>query len=167
MIIDVTYGTIINFIVQFRTHAYDRSDQDPYFNDVIDVVECLFRRGYCWHFAHLLKTTFGCGEVCWAAPFGHFVWMYNDTCWDIEGEYDGEALYFIPERYIPEENLLNFKHIPNSKGVETTKEEILHMIERYCEETKVEYRPDDILQFLKNDPFVPSENDGKKKWDGC
>lgn len=42
---------------------------------------------------------FGRGEVCWAAPFGHFIWLDNETPYDIEGVYYGESLYFIPESY--------------------------------------------------------------------
>lgn len=83
---------VLRFIKNFTTHA--AATEKEY-----EIIRQTFRTGYCWHFAHLLKTTFGRGEVCWAAPFGHFIWLDNETPYDIEGVYYGESLYFIPESY--------------------------------------------------------------------
>lgn len=72
----------------------------------------LFRSGYCWHFAHVLKSTFNRGEVCWTAPFGHFVWLDIDNIpYDIEGIYFGDAEYFVPEKYLGD-TIKDFQHIP-------------------------------------------------------
>ena len=52
------------------------------------------------HFAHMLKTVFERGEVCWAAPFSHFCFVDSDgKAYDGGGRYKGETLYMIPERY--------------------------------------------------------------------
>lgn len=89
-----------------------------------------FRAGYCWHFAHMLKATFNRGEVCWAAPYGHFVWVDIDrTPYDIEGVYFGEAKYFIPESFLGNA-IDDFRHI---KGIifNATEEDIKNIIEKY------------------------------------
>ena len=59
----------------------------------------------------MLKLAFNRGEVCWAAPFGHFVWKdENDVCYDIEGVTISEADYFIPVSYIGD-GIKDFLHI--------------------------------------------------------
>ena len=71
----------------------------------------LFRCGYCWHFAHMLKDTFNQGEVCWVAPFGHFVWMCDNVPYDVEGIYVGDVECFVPESFLGDA-LNDFKRIP-------------------------------------------------------
>lgn len=88
----------------------------------------------------MLKDTFGRGEVCWAAPMGHFVWKDVDgSTYDAEGFYEGEAIYFIPESYLDEDALSDFKHIPNNNGTGTTREKIIEIIKKYCSDTNKEY----------------------------
>lgn len=67
-------------------------------------VRRLFRCGYCWYFAHMMQTAFhGEGTVCFAYPFGHWVWCSNNgTPYDIEGVYTGEAELLIPEYFCKE-----------------------------------------------------------------
>lgn len=88
-----------------------------------------FRNGYCWHFAHMLKSTFDTGRVCLAYPFGHFVYEYGGSYFDIEGYYSGESETFIPEEYLGE-HLENFIH--RGVSVETT----LDDIKKYTNNTK-------------------------------
>ena len=138
--------SILLFIRQFRTFS-SMCEEDTQCEATMWYV---FRNGYCWHFAHMLKDTFGCGEVCWAAPFGHFVWLYNSDVYDIEGEYRGEASYFIPESYIPNELFADFKHIPGLKGKTggETSEDIENIIRRYCEENGMIF-DDEALHYLE------------------
>lgn len=80
-----------------------------------------FRNGYCWHFVHMLKSTFGTGRVCLAYHLGHFVYEYDGSYFDIEGYYSGESKTFIPEEYLGE-HLENFIH--RGVSVETTLDDI-------------------------------------------
>lgn len=113
--------TVITFIADILFHQGPAN---------AETIRYLFRSGYCWYFAHILKNAFQGGEVCWAAPFGHFVWEDADgTCYDIEGIYQGEAEEFIPERYL-DKAVYDFMHVP---GLEynATKEQIQQIIDKY------------------------------------
>lgn len=80
--------------------------------DGSEVIHDVFRSGYCWHFAHILKKSFGRGKVCLAAPFGHMVWVDdNDIPYDIEGVYTGECLCFIAEEELGTK-VEDFMHVP-------------------------------------------------------
>lgn len=107
-----------------------------------ELLRATFHAGYCWHFAHMLKDTFDRGTVVWAAPFGHMCWQDVDgTVYDIEGEYDGEAFYFIPETFVEEIDpriSLDFKHIPNKEN-NTTVETIIRIMKEYCEKEHIQY----------------------------
>lgn len=114
---------VIKFIDKLLYH----NGKDYY--DVESIIH-LFKEGYCYYFAHMLQTAFHRGTVCWAAPNGHFIWCDTDnTPYDIEGLYFGEAKEFIPEQYLGD-MIYDFLHIP---GVEhnTTDTEIKACIERY------------------------------------
>ena len=117
---------VLKFIYQFKQRGNIGSTDN--------IIHDVFRHGYCWHFAHILKSTFGRGEVCIAYPFGHFVWKdVNGVVYDIEGEYghDSEACCYIPEDYLPDEVLDTFRHIPDCDEHYTTKEEIEAIEKRY------------------------------------
>lgn len=109
----------------------------PVHPDGDSVIHYQFRSGYCWHFAHMLKTVFGDrGVVCWTAPLGHFVWYdtKTNTCFDIEGiynflEHDVECL--IPETYLTDDHLNNFKHVKSWNTHYTDTEEENQIIQRY------------------------------------
>lgn len=78
----------------------------------------LFRTGYCYYFAVILKDAFNRGEVCAAYPFSHFVWVDdNGIPYDIEGVYEGESEDFIPLRYFNLEDYLGFKQLNSSDTV--------------------------------------------------
>ena len=99
-----------------------------------EVIRHKFRAGYCWHFAHMLQATFGFGTCCLTFPFGHFVWFGKDWIpYDIEGVYEGEADYFIPE-HLMQEDLADFKRIPG-KYIDKPEDVIkrsLDVINRVC-----------------------------------
>ena len=109
-----------------------------------EMIRSLFRAGYCYHFAHILLATFNRGKVVWAAPFGHICWQDEDgMIYDIEGEYEGEAFYMIPEEFTESKipgNMLDFKHIPG-KHYNIKKSEIIELCKSYCEETGKKYDP--------------------------
>lgn len=97
---------VAGFIADFLLHERPENSE---------CVRALFRAGYCYYFAHMLRTAFGRGTVCWAAPFGHFVWLDDDgTPYDVEGLYFGEATDFVPERYLGDA-VLDFKRVPGQK----------------------------------------------------
>ena len=111
-------------VLEFISQFYNKFTGDE------DSLRMQFRAGYCWHFAHMLKATFDRGEVCWAAPFGHFVWCDTDgTPYDVEGLYCGEASCFVPESYMGNA-LLDFKHIPG-KGFNASISDLESILNRY------------------------------------
>lgn len=96
-------------------------------------IRSAFRAGYCYYFANMLKLAFNRGECCLAAPFGHIIWVdEDDTPYDIEGVYTGEATFFIPISYLGV-NIEDFMHVPD-KNHYNTKEECMDMIYKYCKD---------------------------------
>lgn len=93
-------------------------------------IRTLFRAGYCYYFAHILRLAFDRGQVCWTAPYGHFVWVDdNGNPYDVEGLYVGEATHFVPEGYLGDA-VNDFRHMPGlCHG--TSDEEIKRMINEY------------------------------------
>lgn len=89
-----------------------------------------YRAGYCYYFAIILRDAFNRGELCWAAPFGHIVWMdTSGIAYDIEGVNDSECKYYIPIKYLGDA-VNNFKHVPGI-SFNADKEFIKSVIERY------------------------------------
>lgn len=117
-------------VIQFINNFYARHTG----GDVgIEVLRKTFMSGYCWYFAHMLKLAFDSGEVCWCAPFGHFVWCNEykgrDYAYDVEGVSIAEADHYIPEYYLGD--LINaFKHA-SSKDIVVHKPEIDAVIHKY------------------------------------
>lgn len=62
----------------------------------METVRRLFQAGYCYYFALILKEAFPDGEVSWAAPFGHIVYVYQGIPYDIDGVYKGDVMEYIP-----------------------------------------------------------------------
>lgn len=115
--------TVLGFIYDFVWKK--AASEEEY-----EMIRSLFMDGYCYYFATMLKTAFSRGEICWCAPFGHFVWMdENGVPYDIEGVSTAEAEYYIPERYVAE-GLDDFKHVPG-KSFGATKAYIGKAIECY------------------------------------
>lgn len=118
---------VLYFIADFYYHSLS------FYDDIEQHCECLrkqFRAGYCYHFAMMLKDSFNRGEICWAAPFSHIVWVdEDDTAYDIEGVYESECEYLIPVSYLGSA-LGGFKHV---RGLEylVTEQLIKETIERY------------------------------------
>lgn len=116
---DKTVIQFINNFLNLQTHS----------SEDIETLRKTFMDGYCYYFAHMLKAAFDDGEVCWCAPYGHFVWVCNDVAYDIEGVYVSDCLYYIPEKYLGEA-ILDFKRIPG-KEFNASKEDIEKIIDSY------------------------------------
>lgn len=100
--------------------------------DNAESIRNLFHNGYCYYFANMLKRAFGRGEVCIAAPFGHFVWVdTNGLPYDIEGISSTESDCFIPDSFIGD-MVKDFLHIRNVQ-FGTTKEQIDELMKRWHE----------------------------------
>lgn len=94
-----------------------------------EIFKIQFTSGYCYYFATILKAAFKRGEVCWCAPYGHFVWLdTDDTPYDIYGISIDEAEYYIPVRYLGD-CLDDFLHA--GKVHNTSKVEIRNIIDKY------------------------------------
>ena len=117
--------TVLQFIADFMYVGHDKNNMMRR----ADYLTETFRAGYCYYFAHILQKAFPNGSVCWAAPFGHLIFMYAHIPYDIEGVYVGEAEYFIPEEYLGR-TVEDFLHI---RGVahNATEQELTHIIEKY------------------------------------
>lgn len=114
---------VLGFIYDFVWHSACSVEE-------YDLIRAMFMCGYCYYFAHMLKTAFSRGQVCWCAPFGHFVWVdENNVPYDIEGVSTAEAEHYIPEEFISE-GLDDFKHVPG-KAFHATEEYINAAINKY------------------------------------
>ena len=112
-------------VLQFIDNAREHQGKDN------DSIRAFFRGGYCYYFALMLKDAFGRGLVCWAAPFGHMVWLDTDnTPYDIEGVYEGEATDIIPVSFMGK-FVEDFKHNPETFGEGATKDDIQNIINTY------------------------------------
>lgn len=121
---------VIEFIRTFAAYKHALPSEQ-------DALRELFLSGYCYYFAHMLKTAFGDGEVYICAPYGHFVWgrKYNNAMiyYDIEGVSITEADYYIPESYLGN-MVLDFKRLPG-KRYNATELDIKNLIDRYLIDT--------------------------------
>lgn len=133
------------FINDFMMHAIGKSaiEQKSTDDELAEHIRYHFRSGYCWHFAQMLKATFNRGIICWTAPFGHIVWYDNktDDYYDIEGRYNGEARYMIPERYLGE-YANAYRHISkeyDEKYSPKDKEILIKIMKHYCRTNQIEY----------------------------
>lgn len=117
---------VLKFIAEFMY----KGTPDVSLEQSAETIYDTFAAGYCYYFAHMLELAFNRGKVCWAAPFGHFVWVdIDNTPYDISGVYDGEAETFIPERYLGDA-VKDFKHVPDD-AYNATDKEIAQIMERY------------------------------------
>lgn len=117
---------VLRFIADFMYHGVPEIGLET----SAESIRSTFRAGYCYYFAHMLKEAFNRGTVCWAAPYGHIVWVDTDgNPYDIEGVNFSDCQYYIPCSYIGE-HVNDFKHVP---GVEfaATKEFLEEVIRQY------------------------------------
>ena len=95
---------VCRFIADF---VYCASNETRLVANIYDT----FMNGYCYYFAIMLKDAFNRGDICWCAPYGHFVWMdTDDVPYDICGVNHDDCDYYIPISYIGD-GVNDFKHV--------------------------------------------------------
>ena len=100
----------------------------------METIRQLFRAGYCYYFALILKEAFPDGEVSWAAPFGHIVYVYQGIPYDIDGVYKGDVMEYIPVKYLGKA-IDDFRHIPDV-AYNATEQELAKIMFDYRERQK-------------------------------
>lgn len=118
--------TVLQFIADFLYHGVP----DVTLENSAESVRSTFRAGYCYYFAVMLQAAFQRGTICWAAPFGHIVWVdENDVPYDIEGVNDSECDYYIPISFMG--NAINdFMHV-EGRDFNVSDEDIQNIIDTY------------------------------------
>lgn len=72
----------------------------------------IFTAGYCYHYAHLLKTVMGFGEVAFCYGVGHCVWYDpGKGGFDILGP-NFDTPFYIPEQYCTKDLIADYAHVP-------------------------------------------------------
>ena len=129
---------VLEFIDNFKNHS-----GIPY------EIERLFRSGYCYYFAYILKNAFNRGEVCWCAPLGHIVWMDTDGVpYDIEGINNSECLEYIPIKYMGDA-INDFKR--TDKSFNASENDIIQIIKNYYEDINKTFDKNDLKYYFKGD----------------
>ena len=101
---------VLGFILGFLSHEGDK---------MYEALQHLFRSGYCYYFANLLKLAFDRGQICLAYPYGHIIWLdgsdeTRDIAYDAEGvcqEYE----HLIPVAYLGD-TVQDFMHVPGKEA---------------------------------------------------
>ena len=96
---------IVQFIADIRFY-------DDYVGN--ELVRRLFRCGYCYYFAHMLKRAFKCGRVVCVKNRAHWLFEYADVFYDIEGVYEaagGENI--VPESCMSDKEIGQYLHVPS------------------------------------------------------
>lgn len=137
---------LLEFITEFRLSGGLLEAEE-------EAIRMAFRAGYCYYFAVMLKTAFPEGEICWAAPFGHIIFLYHNIPYDIEGVYWGEADEFIPIYWL-KDGILDFMHIPG-KEYNMTEQEIAKIICEYREYKEAKLTEDKARNagYIKTDDY--------------
>jgi len=113
-----------NFINDFYDFAYRNCGIDRY------ALNRLFRSGYCFHFASMLKAVFNRGECYICAPYGHIVWMDTDgILYDADGESSAEYKVLVPISD-PDAHVEDFKRAFTTR-VGITRDELTALVKKY------------------------------------
>ena len=106
-------------VMDFIKGFYDRLGKNT--EDDKKSIRNQFMVGYCYYFAHILRTAFNRGDVCWVVGDSHIVWVDTDgIAYDADGvfnKYNGSINDFYNKSLIPE-NIITpymktFKHVPS------------------------------------------------------
>ena len=143
-----TRDDIITFLADYRktvTGYSVRSERSDQYN-----------RKYSWHFARMLQTTLGNGEIFLAFPDVHFVYVKRSYgfgrdvrvtyAYDINGIYcrvdkDCEKI-LVPEKEVTASILSYFLGRPRLQPNPPTKEELTLMLREYCRMKDLHYSED-------------------------
>lgn len=117
-------SSVIRFINQFKTLFNELTIEET------DTFVKVFRNGYCYYFAIMLKDAFNRGEVCMTYDCRHVIWIDDDNvAYDINGIFGWYAETSNKDNYwngllIPVEKIPNyiesFKHVPDKPGTDST-----------------------------------------------
>lgn len=117
-------ASVIRFINQFKTLFNELTIEET------DTFVKVFRNGYCYYFAIMLKDAFNRGEVCMTYDCRHVVWIDDDNvAYDINGIFGWYAETSNKDNYwngllVPVEKIPNyiesFKHVPDKPGTDRT-----------------------------------------------
>lgn len=103
--------TVLRFIFDFVNSQTSINNNDATTSPA-DIIYNQFANGYCYYFAQMLQIAFKRGEICWAAPLGHIVWVDdNNVAYDISGCNESECQYYIPIDMLGD-MIKDFTHIP-------------------------------------------------------
>ena len=128
---------VLDFINNFKNHS-----NVPYY------IERLFRSGYCYYFAEILKSAFNRGELCWCAPLGHIIWMDIDGIpYDIEGINQSDCLAYIPIKYMGDA-INDFKR--TDKCFNASKNDIIQIIQKYYKDNNKIFNESDLNYYFKD-----------------
>jgi len=149
---------VIRFINQFKTLFKELTISET------NAIGKVFRNGYCYYFAIMLKDAFNRGEVCMTYDHKHVVWMDDDNvAYDIDGMFG-----WFPETankdnywnglFIPVEKLPNyiksFKHIPDMPGTDKVGMEEFYKVRKDVNNRKKDFVNVKIWSF--DDPLNPN-----------
>lgn len=129
---------VLSFIAGILTATGDKEDD-------VDRILTMFRQfGYCYYFASILKTAFRRGRVCWAEPYGRFVWIddKSGTPYDIGGVCTDKCDLVMPDTGFGD-MLDNFLRIPGV-GHEMTNEEIHECVRNYMRHMEIPQKEIDL-----------------------
>lgn len=128
---------VLDFINNFKNHS-----NVPYY------IERLFRSGYCYYFAEILKSAFNRGELCWCAPLGHIIWMDIDGIpYDIEGINQSDCLAYIPIKYMGDA-INDFKR--TDKCFNASKNDIIKIMQKYYKDNNKIFNESDLNYYFKD-----------------
>lgn len=100
---------IVRFIADIRFY-------DDYVGN--EIVRRLFRRGYCYYFAHMLMQAFKCGQVVCSKNREHWLFEYDNVFYDIEGVYEvSDDEDIVPEDGMSADEMNQYLHVPSIPDV--------------------------------------------------
>lgn len=147
-------------VFEFINRFVDNYQPDIDNNNPYEVIRKQFRAGYCYYFAVILKDAFQRGEICWAAPYSHIVWLdVNNVPYDIEGVHICEAADYIPLAYVNSlypNFIKSYKHLTDKLA----KEDIMTQDKLY--DIIMSYRKDYNIEDFSN-PFERYYNNSNTK----
>lgn len=85
----VAYGNqdVIGFINDFNKHESH------------GVLKNVFTQGYCYYFSIILRERFPGGKIVYSPVMGHFMYLINNTLFDITGIVKTEHKYYDFEKF--------------------------------------------------------------------
>ena len=88
---------VLRFIANFVFHENSKNGKG------MEAIKNLFSEDYCWHFAHMLKTVFGRGQIYCTENGHHFAWRDTKTTGIML--YDIIGIYHTHKILVPDEEL--------------------------------------------------------------